>query len=70
MATYINLNEGKTHLRVDFDDDDSYIEGLINMVEEFVLDDIQGEAYITSDGTEATVGTTELAGTGTTFTNY
>jgi len=70
MATYLNLDEAKTHLRVDFDDDDSYIEGLINMVEEFVLADIQGEANENITGEVNTFGTVNVQGVGTTFTDF
>lgn len=33
MATYITLEEAKDHLRVDFDDDDRYIETLCDVAE-------------------------------------
>ena len=43
MSTYILLTEAKTHLRVDFPDDDIYIQALADMVEEAVAIEI-GEA--------------------------
>ena len=40
MSTYITLEEAKTHLRVDFSDDDTYIQDLCNLVEEVVATEI------------------------------
>ena len=37
---HITLQEGKAHLRVDFDSDDSYIVSLISLVEELVTVEI------------------------------
>ena len=70
MATYITLDESKRHLRVDFTDDDIYIQGLIDLVEEYVINDIQGEAAHKSTGTITTAISTALTGTGTNFTDF
>jgi len=60
MSTYINLADAKTHLRVDFSDDDTYIQSLCDLVEEVVLNEIKGsmpgEGTVTTDGTVALVG--------------
>lgn len=40
MSTYITLDEAKDHLRVDFSDDDTYIQLLCDMVEELVSQEI------------------------------
>jgi hypothetical protein len=39
-ATYLVKEEVKTHLHVDFDDDDTYIEGLMEMVEQVTANEI------------------------------
>ncbi len=70
MSVYINLDESKRHLRLDFDDDDIYVQGLIDMVEEFVINDIQGEASYKGTGTITTAVSTALTGTGTNFTDF
>ena len=70
MSTYITLQQAKAHLRVDFDDDDFYIQGLADMVEEYVLQDIQGEAALQATGTITTAVSTALTGTGTNFTDF
>jgi len=70
MSNYITLQEAKTHLRVDFEDDDIYIQDLVSMVEEFVIQDIQGEAHYNISGTITTAATTALTGVDTNFTSY
>lgn len=70
MATYLTLQEVKSHLRVDFDDDDIYINDLTNMVEELVIQEVQGQAHTHIDGTVATAATTALVGTNTNFTDF
>lgn len=70
MSNYITLQQAKAHLRVDFDNDDIYIQDLVSMVEEFVIHDIQGEAYYTISGTISTAADVNLTGEGTMFTNY
>lgn len=66
-GNYITRVEAKAHLRVDFPDDDDYIDSLIALVEELVLVEIQGS--IPGDGTAAINGTT-VTGTDTNFTDY
>jgi uncharacterized phage protein (predicted DNA packaging) len=39
-ATYLVLATVKEHLHVDFDDDDTYIEGLMEMVEQVTANEI------------------------------
>ena len=41
MAKYIAPSEAKTHLRVDFTEDDQYIENLIDLTEELVEVEIE-----------------------------
>jgi hypothetical protein len=67
-GTYISRAEAKAHLRVDFTDDDTYIDSLIALVEQLVLVEIQGS--VDGDGTVSTVGTKALTGTDTYFTKY
>lgn len=50
MAKYIALEEARNHLRVDFTEDDQYIENLVNLTEELVeveiganLEDLEDE---------------------------
>jgi uncharacterized phage protein (predicted DNA packaging) len=38
--SYVSLEQAKDHLRVDFDDDDNYIEDLINVAEASVANEI------------------------------
>jgi len=68
MSVYVTLAEAKAHLRVDFTDDDVYIQGLCDMVEELVLAEIEGKAD--GEGTVAVVGTTTLTGTDSNFTDF
>jgi hypothetical protein len=65
---YITRVEAKAHLRVDYSDDDDYIDSLIALVEELVLVEIQGSTL--GEGTVATVGTKALTGTDSNFTDY
>ena len=41
MAKYIALEEARNHLRVDFTEDDQYIENLVNLTEELVEVEIE-----------------------------
>jgi hypothetical protein len=68
MAVYTTLIEAKQHLRVDFTDDDTYIAALQDMVEEYVLNEIQGK--VKGVGTVSTVGTKALVGVDTLFTDF
>jgi len=68
MSTYLTLAECKTHLRVDYTDDDTYIQGLADLVEELVKTEISG-TFI-GLGYVSTVGTTALTGTETDFASY
>jgi len=68
MSVYITLAEAKTHCRVDFTDDDTYIQSLCDLVEELVLTEIQGTK--TGEGTVTTNGTVNLVGLSTAFTDY
>lgn len=68
MSTYLTLAECKTHLRVDFTDDDTYIQSLADMVEELVKTEISG-TFI-GEGTVSTVGTTALTGVETNFSDF
>ena len=67
-GTYITRVEAKAHLRVDFTDDDTYIDSLIALVESLVLVEIQGS--VPGEGTVSTVGTTALTGIETNFADY
>jgi len=67
-GAYITRTQAKEHLRVDFSDDDTYIDSLIALVEELVLVEIAGS--LDGEGTVATDGTTALVGTDTNFTDY
>jgi hypothetical protein len=65
---YITLDEAKTHLRVDFDDDDTYIEHLIDVVEELVLTELTGTFM--GEGTVDTNATINLSGTSSNFSDF
>jgi hypothetical protein len=65
---YITLSEAKRHLRVDFTDDDAYIAGLVDLVEELVKTEISGT--FTGLGTVSTVATTTLTGSETNFSDF
>lgn len=67
-AIYITLDEAKAHLRVNFDEDDTYIGSLCELVEEIVLNEIQGS--MPGKGTVTTNGTTSLVGTMSNFLDY
>jgi len=67
-GVYISRVEAKAHLRVDFSDDDTYIDDLIALVEELVLVEIAGS--VDGEGTVATAGTKTLTGTDSNFTDY
>lgn len=68
MSTYLTLAECKTHLRVDFTDDDVYIQSLADMVEELVKTEISG-TFI-GEGAVSTVATTALTGVETNFSDF
>lgn len=68
MATYTTLVEAKAHLRVDFTDDDTYIAGLQDMVEQMVLAEISGT--YTGEGSVTTAGAVALVGAETNFTDF
>ena len=68
MSTYLTLAECKTHLRVDFTDDDTYIQHLADLVEELVKTEISGT--FVGEGTVSTVATTALTGVETNFSDY
>ena len=68
MSVYITLDEAKTHCRVDFADDDVYIQSLCDMVEALVLTEIEGS--VDGAGTVTTAGTVALVGEDTEFTGY
>jgi len=70
MSVYITLAEAKAHLRVDFDDDDDYIQSLCDLVEELVLTEIQGEHSVPIEGTVSTDETTSITGLATNFFDY
>ena len=63
---YITLEQAKDHLRVDFDDDDIYIETLIDVCETAILNEIK--AFTPAVGAVTTNGTTALTGSDTAFT--
>ena len=68
MSTYITLEDAKKHLRVDFSDDDSYIQDLCDLVEQIVLNEIKGS--VNGEGTVTTAGSTSLVGDSTNFTTF
>jgi len=67
-GAFITTVQAKSHLRVDFSDDDTYIDSLIALVEELVLTEIQGS--IAGEGTVSTVATTALVGVSTNFMDF
>jgi hypothetical protein len=67
-AIYTTLAEAKAQCHVDYDDDDVYIAGLQEMVEELVLIEIGGSAL--GEGLVSTAGTTTLTGVDTNFADY
>lgn len=70
MSIYVTLAEAKTHLRVDYATDDVYIQALLDMIEDLVLMELQGEANENIAGKVNTYGTTSVVGVGTTFTDF
>jgi hypothetical protein len=68
MSVYITLAEAKAQCRVDYTDDDVYIQYLCDLVEEIVYDEIKGTK--TGIGTVTTNGTVNLVGVSTSFTDY
>lgn len=64
----MTLAEAKTHLNVDFTDDDVYIATLIELVDECVLDEIQGK--FTGEGTVSTTVAVAVVGIDTNFLDY
>jgi len=66
---YITLAEAKDHCRAkDFNDDDAYIAGLVDLVEELVKSEISGT--FTGEGTITTAGVVALVGVGTNFADF
>lgn len=57
---YVTLEEAKDHIRVDFEDDDHYIEALIDAAEAAIINEVSGD--FPGYGTVTTAGTTALAG--------
>ena len=69
MSTCITLSEAKQHLRLDFTDDDAYVSGLCDLVDELVLTEIQGS--IPGEGTVSTTASgVGLTGFESYFTDY
>jgi len=68
MSTYLTLAECKTHLQVDYTEDDTYIQSLADLVEELVKTEISG-TFI-GEGTVSTVATTALTGYESNFSDY
>lgn len=69
MSTYITLAEAKAHLRVDFTDDDTYIQSLCDLVEEVVATEISGSTNAVGTISYAS-GSTSVSGTDTKFMDY
>jgi hypothetical protein len=68
MSTYVTLAHAKEHLRVDFTDDDAYIQDLCDLVEVVVLNEIKGS--FAGEGTVTTAATTALVGNDSNFTDF
>jgi len=68
VSTYLTLEEAKAHLRVDFTDDDIYIQSLCDLVEEVVAVEIAGS--VAGEGTVTTAGTVALVGSESNFTDF
>jgi hypothetical protein len=66
--TYITLEEAKDHIRVDYQDDDHYIESLVDVAETSIINEVAGR--VPGLGTVTTVGTTALTGSGTNFLDF
>ena len=69
-ATYITLAQAKKHLRVDFDADDTIINDLSELAEEYVITDIQGQAHHKIEGTISITTNKNITGVGTNFTDF
>jgi hypothetical protein len=66
--SYITLEEAKDHCRIDYSDDDHYVEALIDVAEASIVNEITGPWA--GVGTVTTVATTALTGDDTTFLKY
>jgi hypothetical protein len=67
-AVYTTLAEAKSHLRVDFTDDDTYIAGIQEMAEQYLLNELSG--MFTGEGTVTTATNQNLAGDDTNFGDF
>ena len=67
-ATYLTREQCKAHLRIDYSDDDAYIDTLAELVENVVLNEIKGS--IAGEGTVTTAGSTALVGDGSNFADF
>jgi hypothetical protein len=67
-AVYTTLVEAKSHLRVDFTDDDTYIAGIQEMAEQYLLNELSGT--YTGEGTVTTAAAVALVGHETNFADY
>ena len=68
MSYYVTLEEAKTHCRVDYTDDDIYINDLIKVAQVSVFEEIKGQYKC--PGTVTTAASTALVGSSTTFLDY
>jgi hypothetical protein len=68
MSYYVTLEEAKDHCRVDYTDDDIYINDLIKVAQASVLEEIKGRYKCA--GTVTTAASTALVGDDTTFLDY
>lgn len=66
--SYITLEEAKDHCRVDYTDDDHYIEQLISVAETLIIAEVTGR--VPGLGTVTTAATTALTGLSTEFLTY
>jgi len=67
-AVYTTLAEAKSHLRVDFSDDDTYIAHVQEMAEQYLLNELSGT--YTGEGTVTTATDLNLTGDETNFTDF